>query len=581
MENITTEFYTEPGKEGTEQVSRHEFRIAPGSGSSACSEPPHLSTINPDPVDGNLGEDFVHVNARTDFLDTQGNPQHDLSVAPDTEQNGFARSDSPHSTSKFAPVVEQGKEDLTGLYTENTTPHGSCGPQLENRDQHLSGTSPDTEFPDKNINATTQYDSPTVQGNEQNLARFDPSRSATKPTPVGNPREQTNIVIFGETGVGKSSIINLIADRELADTSNDTLGCTFQHKRHSVMLGDMSCSLWDTAGLDEGTEGTVPAEIAENNLRGLMRELGQSGGIHLIIYCIRASRLTKALKRNYDLFYVTVCRKKVPVALVVTGLEHQIGEMETWWATNEAALQRFGMRFDAHACVTTLNVGDPTIRQRRSHSQKLLCELVVKYSELPPWKVDASLISWVLPMFRMASPRNTAAIRKVIVYGSFIDSGKTVVLHNDTEQIGDRQYAFIQVNKHTTPHTPSPRMTEDTGNLSAGMLVFYSSPLVNHCMSSADVGALKRFYAEGGQLCPVIVVQQGCHDENVTAYWSEFTSRHGIQAHFTSLPSTPDDAREALNVLIEDLYVEPAEVKGPGRIKKIMDAGNRPTYGMF
>ncbi|KAF8439032.1 hypothetical protein L210DRAFT_3646553 [Boletus edulis BED1] len=534
-------------------------------------ETPHLSTTNSDPVDGKLGGDFVHIDAPPDFLHTQGNPQHDLSVAPDTEQNGFARSGSPHSTSKVDPVVEQGKEELTGLYTENTAPHGSCSPQ--NRDEHLLGTSPDT---DTNINATTQYDSPTVQGNEQNLARFDASRSTTKPTPVGNLREQTNIVIFGETGVGKSSIINLIADQELADTSNDTLGCTFQHKRHSVMLGDMSCSLWDTAGLDEGTEGTVPAEIAEKNLRGLMRELGQSGGIHLIIYCIRASRLTKALKRNYDLFYVTVCQKNVRVALVVTGLEHQLDEMEMWWATNEAALQRYGMRFDAHACVTTLNVGDPTIQQRRSHSRQLLCELVVKYSELPPWKFDASLLSWVLPMFGMASLRNTAAIRKVLVCGGFIDplSRKAVDLHKNTEQIGDRQYTFVQVNKRT-PHTPAPRMTEDTGNLGAGVLVFYTSPLENHRMSSIDVNALKTFYAEGGQLCPVIVVLQGCHNEKVAlACWSEFVSRHGnIRGCFTPLPSTPDDARETLNVLIKDLYVEPAEVKGPGRLRKIMDAG--------
>lgn len=90
-------------------------------------------------------------------------------------------------------------------------------------------------------------------------------------------------MIFGETGVGKSSVINLIANQDLAHISNDAVGCTFRSERHPIMLGDISCAIWDTVGLDEGSEGTVPAKEAENNLRDLIQVLAQSGVIHLVI----------------------------------------------------------------------------------------------------------------------------------------------------------------------------------------------------------------------------------------------------------------------------------------------------------
>jgi hypothetical protein len=357
-----------------------------------------------------------------------------------------------------------------------------------------------------------------------------------------------NTIIFGETGVGKSSIINLIAGQKLAHTSGDALGCTFQHRRYIVTLDGMSCALWDTTGLDEGTEGTVPARLAESNLRALMRGLVDSGGIHLVIYCIRGARLTKALKRNYDLFYVTVCRKKVPVALVVTGLEHQRGEMEAWWNENETVLRRHRMRFDAHACVTALDVQDTVIQERRSHSQKCLRELVARYSRRPAWKTDPSFISRVLPLFHdivrsafsTAKPKNTS--RKVIVCDVTEDAPDE--LSPGIGCIGDGQYEFVRIDKRAL-QTPTPRTLE-------------------------DLDALRTFYdIAGGQITPMIVVLRGCEDEEVARTCrGDVASRHNdIQAHFVSLPTGAvygqSDAQAMLNEMVERLCIEHVEVKAP------------------
>ncbi|KAG2357650.1 hypothetical protein BDR07DRAFT_357030 [Suillus spraguei] len=74
-------------------------------------------------------------------------------------------------------------------------------------------------------------------------------------------RDTCNIVIFGETGSGKSSLVNLITGRQTAQTSPDATGCTTEitlHEHDVVTQGKtVKVQLFDTPGLDEGPHGTV------------------------------------------------------------------------------------------------------------------------------------------------------------------------------------------------------------------------------------------------------------------------------------------------------------------------------------
>ena len=306
----------------------------------------------------------------------------------------------------------------------------------------------------------------------------------------------------------------------------------------------MLYNFWDTTGLDEGSEGTVPAEEAENKLKELMRDLAHSGGINLIIYCIRCTRLTRALRRNYDLFYVALCQERVPVALVVTGLEHQQGEMETWWVQNEAALRRHEMRFNAHACVTTVNTQDPVIQQRRSESRARLCDLVRQHSMFPGWKADSSFLSRVKPLFNLPvaryNPGHPTAIRKVAVCGSLPGCvpGTDAVWDKSTSWRGNTQYQFIRADKPALD-TVAPRMLKDIRGVD--LLVFYASALVDNRIQSTDVVKLKNVYnAAYGERCPMIVVLRDCDPEEVgSAHYAQIAShRDEVQVHFISIPST-------------------------------------------
>jgi len=59
----------------------------------------------------------------------------------------------------------------------------------------------------------------------------------------------SNVLLFGETGVGKSAIINLIMGRDVAQTSPDAETCTLQHTSYEVSLGNRQFKLWEVSSL--------------------------------------------------------------------------------------------------------------------------------------------------------------------------------------------------------------------------------------------------------------------------------------------------------------------------------------------
>ncbi|KAG6331553.1 hypothetical protein ID866_7538 [Astraeus odoratus] len=160
-----------------------------------------------------------------------------------------------------------------------------------------------------------------------------------------------NIILFGETGVGKSSVVNLIAGRTVAEVSPDVEGCTMQSKEYRFDVDSTRVSIWDTVGLEEpemGVNGYLPAiEKAWQ----LIRRLREVGGVDLLLFCIRGNRVTMTTQSNYRLFYEVLCGQQVPIALVITHLEREVN-MEDWWTRNKKSIEKYGIKCAGHACVT-------------------------------------------------------------------------------------------------------------------------------------------------------------------------------------------------------------------------------------
>jgi len=164
-----------------------------------------------------------------------------------------------------------------------------------------------------------------------------------------------NVVIIGQSGAGKSSLINMICPGANAPTSNDTFGCTQVEKGYTCNLGrQISCQVHDTIGLEEGRWGFLPDKKAQKQLKTYLNDSRKSW--HLVVYCMPGSRgLKKSHARNFKKFKSVADKLGVPVVVVVTNLEDFRGSLENWWLENLDTLKNLGIPDTTkHACVTAL-----------------------------------------------------------------------------------------------------------------------------------------------------------------------------------------------------------------------------------
>lgn len=207
---------------------------------------------------------------------------------------------------------------------------------------------------------------------------------------VGDTHEK-NIVIFGEAGSGKSSIINTIAQKQVAETSNDAVGCTLKPKRYTVDVSGHKFALFDTAGLNEGSKGKVPDKQAKKQLKRLLKERmrhksPESDGIDLLVYCVRRRNTISlpTILDAYNTVYSGTCRKKkVPIVVVVTGFESDT-HTESWWDAHKETFN--SMQPAGHACVTTTQeyLGIPADLTRRvAQSSEILRDLIMNTCSAP------------------------------------------------------------------------------------------------------------------------------------------------------------------------------------------------------
>ncbi|KAG2355328.1 P-loop containing nucleoside triphosphate hydrolase protein [Suillus spraguei] len=176
----------------------------------------------------------------------------------------------------------------------------------------------------------------------------------TSTVPNDSPGRHKTIVLFGETGAGKSSLINLMAEKEVANTSPDMQRCTMQWNKYTIGFSGDSYTVFDTIGLEEPQLGIKEYLESVENAYRLIKELDKQGGIDLLLFCVRAGRVTATLQSNYRLFNEFLCEKKVPIVLAITNLERE-KRMEDWWERNHSTFEKYQIQVAGHACITAAN----------------------------------------------------------------------------------------------------------------------------------------------------------------------------------------------------------------------------------
>ncbi|KAG1737384.1 P-loop containing nucleoside triphosphate hydrolase protein [Suillus lakei] len=186
-----------------------------------------------------------------------------------------------------------------------------------------------------------------------------------------------NIVLFGQAGAGKSSLVNLMAGEDVAGTSMDLKSHTLHWQEYPIKFDGTSYNVFDTVGLEEPQLGIPQFLDAVENAYSLIQELERKGGIDLLLFCMRAGRLTTTLQTNYRLFHEFLCDKKVPIILVITYLENEVGEMDAWWKRNEAIFRDREVHVAGHACITAIRGNFP---HRHEESRTTIRNVVKEFT---------------------------------------------------------------------------------------------------------------------------------------------------------------------------------------------------------
>jgi GTP-binding protein EngB required for normal cell division len=184
-----------------------------------------------------------------------------------------------------------------------------------------------------------------------------------------------NVIIIGQSGAGKSSLINMLCPHAEACVGNDAIGCTSKEQVYQCDLGTgpgqvaLRCMVHDTIGLEEGRWGFLPAPKANKRLKAYLKGYMQKKELDLVVYCMSGQRVCKKKSQgqNYKSFKSVV--GKVPMVLVVTKLGS--GGSQNWWSKNSTEFEKLGMGSEGYACVT-----DDSNRQPYDKSYQAVATLI-------------------------------------------------------------------------------------------------------------------------------------------------------------------------------------------------------------
>jgi len=176
---------------------------------------------------------------------------------------------------------------------------------------------------------------------------------------MAEPKIEIDVLFVGQTGVGKSTLINMVRrvkdkTTSAAEVSNDAHPCTLHTTSYSTQLGaGLHCQLWDTRGLDEAVDNRDRPFMAKivNRIRQLAfqqeRELKETlrnrtrTAKPILMWCIDAIKIDVSIHwQQFRKVYVEYCEEKAIPVVVITRMSPN---MNGWEPKCRNQLQLLGL----------------------------------------------------------------------------------------------------------------------------------------------------------------------------------------------------------------------------------------------
>jgi predicted GTPase len=141
------------------------------------------------------------------------------------------------------------------------------------------------------------------------------------------------VLVFGKTGVGKSSLIKLLTGNQTIITKQGSVGCTEVYKDFDFE----DYKFFDTAGLNEPIGGTVPGKEAIEQLVNLLQSFRD--GLSLILYVRKCEAFTQLDEANLKLMS-HITKKEIPMICINTGAENE-KNLNDWWTSSKTEISKF------------------------------------------------------------------------------------------------------------------------------------------------------------------------------------------------------------------------------------------------
>lgn len=197
------------------------------------------------------------------------------------------------------------------------------------------------------------------------------------------PAQQVfRVLVFGATGVGKTSLCNTLAGRS-RPTNNGPFGVTQKTHAYAPFTFDGSrIQIIDTAGLHESDGGTVKTEEAVQQIVELLQN--SKDGFHLLVHVARATRITKEQEEDHDFFVRRMTMSMVPSLMVLTGCENE-EPMTKWVDDHRAAFNRYNYKDLVATCFAQGGKLEEHYAPLREQSRGTTLDAIVKHALSEPF----------------------------------------------------------------------------------------------------------------------------------------------------------------------------------------------------